>query len=556
MKTKLLLVLFCFTSLPILGQQPDKSVSDPFKVPDAKTGSQPREQGNQEEINPVLQILLQEELFTLPRLEAHALLLAGLSDEGIHEALLKKLRNKTATLDKFLLIRGRSGQRSKVEQINEFPYPTDFDPPQVPQTLTLVDKEGVAALAGIKNLVPPAKPSPAPPATPPVPPPPGPNPPPLPPRAGGPLQNSESEANAGVGIMTTVTPTTFAVRNIGDTWEVDPVINEDGTVDVTVAPESVRFLGYQTYQSIGQPHFQTRKVNTALSGISHKPILVGTCSRACQTGVASGNQEEMVSLEFITPMITHLPAPEKRPSGGAPAKDGVENDQEKRKIANLPYRFQFELFSLPKLEAHALILERLEDHVTHARLQAMLKAKTAKLETVLSLRAQSAQRAKVQQIVEYPYGTDFDPPQIAQNLTIAEQTTLDLLIFKGGAPAILTPENTPKSNAGFGLITGLSPTTYTSRDVGESLELDPVVSNDGTMIDITLAPESVHLVGMIKGGEARLPIFETQKLNTAVTARVNVPVLVGTMSRPWKTGAPGGNEEDRVCLAFITGFNH
>ena len=83
---------------------------------------------------------------------------------------------------------------------------------------------------------------------------------------------------------------------MGDTLEVDPVLGEDGvTIELTLAPESVRFLGYNTYGDTRQPVFQTQKYNTAVIGTSGKPIFVGTRSKACRSGVA----KSLLKKEFI-----------------------------------------------------------------------------------------------------------------------------------------------------------------------------------------------------------------------------------------------------------------
>ena len=141
----------------------------------------------------------------------------------------------------------RSGQRAKIEIIREFPYPTDFDPPQIPQTFG-----GSTVLGGGAN---------------------------------GGLGQSSAVSSFPV---TPTTPTTFAVRNTGVSMEVDPVIGEDGnTIDLTIAPEVVEFEGFINFGSpintggtnalgvattvvltenrIEQPVFATRKLNTAVT---------------------------------------------------------------------------------------------------------------------------------------------------------------------------------------------------------------------------------------------------------------------------------------------------
>jgi hypothetical protein len=52
-----------------------------------------------------------------------------------------------------------------------------------------------------------------------------------------------------------------------------------------------------------------------------------------------------------------------------------------------------------------------------------------------------------------------------------------------------------------------------------------------------------------------LPAFETQRIATQVNLIFNAPVLVGTLNPPTKTGLTGlkgGNESDRIWLAFLS----
>ncbi len=502
------------------------------------------------------QVLLRDEWFTLPKEDLRLLMVAGLSDGEMRKEIQQRVVKKTATLDRFMLVRTKSGQRAKVEHLDEFPYPTDFDPGQVPQTLTIVDPTALAT-AMKQPLTPPAaiaEPAPA-------------------KRPGSPL-------NGGIGLQNTVTGTTFTVRNLGDTWEIDPVIFEDGkTIGITHGAERVRFVGDLDYTGIIQPQFQTSKIYASLTAISGQPILAGTCSKADHTGRVEDNTDDNATVSFLTATVTKIPpalnatAPKPAPlsSGLMRYAPRVEEDpfaapgtSQPVRVAAQPdfppsptdgcsMRLQFELISLTQADAAALFDEPLDDPAIHQRLLPMIAANTAQLEKLLSLRTMSGLRAKVEQIAETPYPTDFDPPQIPQTLTIADPQLVDIL-RQGGAPSQEAKNRPPLGppTSGFGFITGLSPTTWTIRNVGETVEFDPVLGEDYATVDLTIAPESNRLVSEVKYWEAIQPIFETQKLNTSITTSIGQPCLLGTMSKPVRTGAPGGNQTDRVWLAFIT----
>jgi len=97
----------------------------------------------------------------------------------------------------------KNGLKATVEITREFIYPTEFDPPQLPQGAPPIQ----AVLAG-----------------------------------GG-----------GVGdaaIATPTTPTAFEMRKTGVMLEVEPVISEDGrTVELTISPEVTDFEGFVNYGS-------------------------------------------------------------------------------------------------------------------------------------------------------------------------------------------------------------------------------------------------------------------------------------------------------------------
>jgi general secretion pathway protein D len=137
----------------------------------------------------------------------------------------------------------KSGQRAVIEIIRRFRYPTEFDPPQIPQNFG--NQGGI-------NLTPTL------------------------------VQPPSSFP------VTPTTPTTFETRNTGVTLEVEPVIGPDSyTIDLSLVPQVVEFEGFINYGSpiqttstnalgltttniitpnvINQPIFSTRKVTTNVS---------------------------------------------------------------------------------------------------------------------------------------------------------------------------------------------------------------------------------------------------------------------------------------------------
>jgi general secretion pathway protein D len=120
----------------------------------------------------------------------------------------------------------KSGQKATITISREFPYPQEFEPPQVPQN----SGGGSAVVTGF----------------------------------------SQSDP-----VVTPSFPTDFTTRNLGVTLEVEPQIGPDGyTIDLTLSPEVVDFEGFINYGSpIAVPTRQfvgtqvLRNANDSITGI-------------------------------------------------------------------------------------------------------------------------------------------------------------------------------------------------------------------------------------------------------------------------------------------------
>ncbi len=153
----------------------------------------------------------------------------------------------------------KSGQRAVIEIIREFRYPTEFDPPQIPQSVGISTFSG--GLGGV---------------------------------GGG--------SSSGAFPVTPTTPTAFETRNTGVTLEVEPVVGPDGfTIDLNLVPQVVEFEGFINYGSpiqttstnalgvsstniltpnvINQPIFSTRKVQTSVTIWDGSTVVLGGLMR-------------------------------------------------------------------------------------------------------------------------------------------------------------------------------------------------------------------------------------------------------------------------------------
>lgn len=170
-------------------------------------------------------------------------------------------------------VMARSGQRAKVEVIREFIYPTEYDPPEIPNQFG-----GTTTLGGLGGV-----------------------------------------STSGGFPVTPATPTAFETRNTGVTLEVDPVLGADQfTIDLNLAPEVVEFDGFINYGSpiltssvnalgfvtpvvvtenrIEMPVFNTRKVTTQVTIWDGQTVALGGLIR-----------EDIQDVEDKIPILGDLP---------------------------------------------------------------------------------------------------------------------------------------------------------------------------------------------------------------------------------------------------------
>lgn len=170
-------------------------------------------------------------------------------------------------------VMARSGQRAKIEVIREFIYPTEYDPPEIPNQFGSL----------------------------------------------GTISTGGTTAGGGFPV-TPATPTAFETRNTGVTLEVDPVLGADEfTIDLNLAPEVVEFDGFINYGSpiqttainalgltetvtitenrIEMPIFNTRKVTTQVTIWDGQTVALGGLIR-----------EDIQDVEDKIPFLGDLPA--------------------------------------------------------------------------------------------------------------------------------------------------------------------------------------------------------------------------------------------------------
>lgn len=200
----------------------------------------------------------------------------GLFTDGEVQMILRGLAQKKGTdLMTAPSVLARSGEKATIEVIREFIYPTEYEPPELPNNVGVTTVPGAGGGAG----------------------------------GGG----------AGIFPVTPATPTAFETRNTGVTLEIEPTIGENNyTIDLRFVPEIVEFEGFINYGSpiqspasdalgnpiqvtitenrIEMPVFSTRRVNTALTIYDGYTVAVGGLMR-----------EDIQNVEDKVPILGDLP---------------------------------------------------------------------------------------------------------------------------------------------------------------------------------------------------------------------------------------------------------
>ncbi len=204
------------------------------------------------------ELIVRYDVISLPALAARKALLQHPVEQELYEWLDADVDKKDSgvAVEYLEVMRIRSGQRSKVESIDEHAYPTEFDPPTIPQNFG----GGGSSLFG---------------------------------NGGG----SSFPSNP-------TTPTAYTFRNLGFTGEMELTLGEDRrTVDINLAIEISRLAALVPQglrQDVTQPVFETQKLTQQMLTIVDRPTLASTMSPATSTDTPGGNKPDRVWLMFVT----------------------------------------------------------------------------------------------------------------------------------------------------------------------------------------------------------------------------------------------------------------
>ncbi len=200
--------------------------------------------------------------------------LTGLFSDSQVQLIMRGLAQKKGTdLMTAPSITARSGEKALIEIIREFIYPTEYEPPELPNSI------------------------------------------------GGGISTGGLGLSSGGGSfpVTPATPTSFETRNTGVTLEIEPTIGgNDFVIDLRFAPDIVEFEGFVNYGSpiqspatdflgnpvtviitenrIEMPVFSSRRVTTALTIYDGYTVAVGGLMR-----------EDVQTVEDKVPILGDIP---------------------------------------------------------------------------------------------------------------------------------------------------------------------------------------------------------------------------------------------------------
>jgi len=376
--------------------------------------------------------------------------------QGLRDDLETLLDQGKAELMETTWVRARSGQRATTESVIEDIYPTEYATP-------------------VSSIIAPTIPKPETKNTKP--------------------NKNEPKTTAPKAYMTSAYPIKWETRNVGTTLAVEPTIKEDeGIITLNLSPEIVTRLGDQYFTREGQkdpargiehmsmPTFYTIKDTTQIKAIPGNYNLLGIHTPHDDPG------KRILVLLKADIILIALQAREPVNKALTPKTYATRIREE--------IGIQMEYISLEHRKANRL-LGKFASKAGDAQelrdiLEELIRNDEAQLLETSMIRCFSGQRANSESVKEVIYPTEFAPPtipNIVSNVTGPKEKKQE---DKTGSTQEKQSHQAPAlRNVPEATITSASPTKWETRNVGFTMELEPIARSNTNSIGISLSPEIV-----------------------------------------------------------------
>ncbi len=182
------------------------------------------------------------------------------NDTEMRKQLAALIKDGKASILETMLCTARSGQKATSEAIEEYIYPTEYEPAELPGEIHFKDKE-----------------------------------------------DADAAKKSRRDFATGPTPTAFETRNLGSTLEIEPTLGEDARIiDLRFLPEITYHVGNEIWAEwkgehgnspIQMPKFYKVSVNTSVTLADGKPMLVAAVSPKNENGKPDFKRKLMIFVK-------------------------------------------------------------------------------------------------------------------------------------------------------------------------------------------------------------------------------------------------------------------
>ena len=154
-------------------------------------------------------------------------------------------------------------------------------------------------------------------------------------------------------------------------------------------------------------------------------------------------------------------------------------------------------------------------------IRALSQQKGVDLMSAPKVTTKSGNAATIKMVREFPYPTEFDPPQVPQSSSGGGNNN----DAGGGAAGIVVTS---------GMVSPATPTSFEKRDLGVILEVEPQVGADNYTIDLSLAPQVVEFDGFVNYGSPIVgPRYDPAQIAAGNTSGIDTfEITPNTMNQP------------------------